>query len=272
MRLTTDEIAGIKAGAAAHFGAPVPVRLFGSRIDDAKKGGDIDLLIEVPPGRDTFMDEIRCIGSIQDRIGERKVDVLLVEPGRALSPIERIAYRDGVLLDDAAPAACAAGEEAVMSTESWTLADTVAVADRVGARLRESVTDLAPSFPIAATEVGKLEPGLQLRIDAFLKRFEQLQDVLSNRLVRAFLIEMGDEVTSFSARDAFDRAESLGALDDAARFFDIAKLRNRLVHEYPMEDARRAKRINDAFAAAKVLLEEHERLAAAARRVAGGAG
>lgn len=98
MRLTADEIAGIKAGAAAHFGAPVPVRLFGSRVDDAKRGGDIDLLIEAPPGRATFMDEVRCAVAIMERIGERKIDILLVEPGHDLGPMEQIAYRDGVVL------------------------------------------------------------------------------------------------------------------------------------------------------------------------------
>lgn len=98
MRLTAAEVDGIKAGAAAHFGAPVQVRLFGSRVEDRKRGGDIDLLIEVPPGRASFMDEIRCAGAIEARIGERRIDVLLVEPGRKLSPIEEIAYRDGVLL------------------------------------------------------------------------------------------------------------------------------------------------------------------------------
>lgn len=98
VRLTAEEVAGIKAAVRDCFGAEARVRLFGSRVDDARRGGDIDLLIEVPTGRATLRDEIRCEGAIQNRIGERKVDVLLVEPGRELAPIEQIAMRDGVVL------------------------------------------------------------------------------------------------------------------------------------------------------------------------------
>jgi predicted nucleotidyltransferase len=98
MRLSAPEIAAIKQASAAHFGGALPVRLFGSRVDDHRKGGDIDLLIEVPSGIATLRNEIAVERAITDRIGERRIDLILVEPGHALEPIERIACRDGVLL------------------------------------------------------------------------------------------------------------------------------------------------------------------------------
>ena len=98
MRLTAEEIAGIRAAAAQVFGPQAVVRLFGSRVDDCKKGGDIDLLVEVPPGRTTFLDECALLFALEERLGERKIDVLLVEPDRPRAAIERIAYRDGVVL------------------------------------------------------------------------------------------------------------------------------------------------------------------------------
>ena len=36
----------IKKEVIDHLGSDVVIRLFGSRVDDTKKGGDIDLLIE----------------------------------------------------------------------------------------------------------------------------------------------------------------------------------------------------------------------------------
>ena len=48
MRLTPDQIETIKSTTAAVLGQGVGVTLFGSRLDDRQKGGDIDLYIEVP--------------------------------------------------------------------------------------------------------------------------------------------------------------------------------------------------------------------------------
>ena len=45
MRLSTDQIFAIRQAATVAFGQGTSVWLFGSRVDDAKKGGDIDLLV-----------------------------------------------------------------------------------------------------------------------------------------------------------------------------------------------------------------------------------
>lgn len=47
MRLTPAEIVAVRDTVRAVAGASVVVRLFGSRLDDTAKGGDIDLLIEL---------------------------------------------------------------------------------------------------------------------------------------------------------------------------------------------------------------------------------
>jgi hypothetical protein len=46
MRLTPLEHEAIKRAAQSSFEPGVVLRLFGSRVDDAKRGGDIDLLVE----------------------------------------------------------------------------------------------------------------------------------------------------------------------------------------------------------------------------------
>jgi hypothetical protein len=45
MRLSTDQIQAIYQAATTAFGQGTSVWLFGSRVDDAKRGGDIDLLV-----------------------------------------------------------------------------------------------------------------------------------------------------------------------------------------------------------------------------------
>ncbi len=84
MRLTGDEIDAIKAATREAFGASAVVRLFGSRVDDAARGGDIDLLIEVAPDCATIRHEAMFYSSLFRRIDERKVDLVLMRRGGSL--------------------------------------------------------------------------------------------------------------------------------------------------------------------------------------------
>jgi predicted nucleotidyltransferase len=94
MRLTPAQIQTIKSTAAAVLGADVGVTLFGSRVDDQKRGGDIDLYIEVP--HPELMRQIRCKVQLQDRLG-LPVDLVL-KPVGDNSPISRIAKAEGIVL------------------------------------------------------------------------------------------------------------------------------------------------------------------------------
>ena len=60
------------------------ISLFGSRVDPTAKGGDIDLYVEIemPPGVDIGAFSRRLRLEIEDRLGERKID-LVVDDGRA---------------------------------------------------------------------------------------------------------------------------------------------------------------------------------------------
>jgi len=49
MRIAPSEAKATKETASAIFGERAAVWLFGSRADDALRGGDIDLYIELPP-------------------------------------------------------------------------------------------------------------------------------------------------------------------------------------------------------------------------------
>ena len=94
MRLTPAQIETIKSTTSAVLGEGVRVTLFGSRLDDRQKGGDVDLYIEVPEPR--LMQKIRCKVALQERL-DMPVD-LIVKPMGDASPISRIAKKEGVVL------------------------------------------------------------------------------------------------------------------------------------------------------------------------------
>ena len=99
MRLTPTQKEAIQKAATEVFGAQASVWLFGSRVDDNKRGGDIDLLIqpESAPGHELLLRKIRFLTKLERLLGERKVDVVIETPDDQ-RPIVRIAHEKGIRL------------------------------------------------------------------------------------------------------------------------------------------------------------------------------
>jgi uncharacterized protein len=98
MRLTPDEVEAIKAAARETFGDDVVVRLFGSRVHDHLKGGDIDLHFEIHEGLHDVGHAADFRWRLFKRIPERKVDLVFGVRGREARPIDRIALAEGEVL------------------------------------------------------------------------------------------------------------------------------------------------------------------------------
>jgi len=61
-----------------HFGSSSQIYLFGSRTDDSKKGGDIDLFVEADyPEPDLFMRKLKAVSQIQLALGDQKIDLIV---------------------------------------------------------------------------------------------------------------------------------------------------------------------------------------------------
>ena len=98
MRLAPREIQAIRTAVRELFGEQAGVRLFGSRTRDDLRGGDIDLLVEVEPGQASVANEQRLRDRVAPVVDDLRIDILLHERGAPLTPIERIALRDGTIL------------------------------------------------------------------------------------------------------------------------------------------------------------------------------
>lgn len=78
MRLTDFQIDSIKELARTFFGDDATVFLFGSRIDNLKKGGDIDLFIKNNHEESlTIEAKAQFLVKLKSKIGDRKIDVVL---------------------------------------------------------------------------------------------------------------------------------------------------------------------------------------------------
>lgn len=99
MRLTVTERSTIRDTVRAVAGPQTRVRLFGSRTDDAAKGGDIDLLVDVDHPIDSPVLLGACIGArLQQALGDRRIDVVLCAPNIAEQAIHRVARATGIEL------------------------------------------------------------------------------------------------------------------------------------------------------------------------------
>ena len=72
------------------------VWLFGSRTDDNKKGGDIDIAIFSDTINKNIMDKIKVNRYICDKIGEQKIDIVTTSNGK--EAIFRLAVEEGIQL------------------------------------------------------------------------------------------------------------------------------------------------------------------------------
>jgi len=99
MRITPTQHQTIKKIVTEIAGKKASVILFGSRIDDNKRGGDVDLLVELPNVVDSPAWLIaRLSARISRSMEGRQVDILLTSPNLLKFPIHEHAKSTGIRL------------------------------------------------------------------------------------------------------------------------------------------------------------------------------
>lgn len=94
MRLTPEQTHLIKRIIEREFDSGARVWLFGSRANDTRRGGDVDLYVE--SSHSDLMRELRCKVDLEDAL-DLRVDLIAAAPGDT-RPIARIAKTQGILL------------------------------------------------------------------------------------------------------------------------------------------------------------------------------
>ena len=99
MRISAENIKKITEIISELAGDGLSVTLFGSRVDDGKRGGDIDLLVESAVAVDNPAWLAAQISAQVSRLmAGRQVDVLIGAPNLKQLPIHEVAKSTGILL------------------------------------------------------------------------------------------------------------------------------------------------------------------------------
>lgn len=97
MRLSEFEKQQILHTAREYFGDSARVSLFGSRVDNEARGGDIDLLICTDQSSAAARTQrVPFLVQLKRRIGDRRIDVVIQAPDSRRSSIHQAAASQGV--------------------------------------------------------------------------------------------------------------------------------------------------------------------------------
>ena len=99
VRLAPKHIETLVEATYRCFGETAKIWVFGSRADDSKRGGDIDLYIETDLSEGTVAAKIKFRSLIWSTFGEQKIDILIRRRSKPLTPIQCIAKESGTPLN-----------------------------------------------------------------------------------------------------------------------------------------------------------------------------
>ncbi len=95
MRLSAKELKVIREEVRG-LDPSAEIYLYGSRVNDAARGGDIDLMIV--SDKLVFRDILRLRARILDRIGLQQLDLVVRRPQELIEPLATVARETGVQL------------------------------------------------------------------------------------------------------------------------------------------------------------------------------
>jgi predicted nucleotidyltransferase len=95
MRLTSIEHQAIKKYFIEVF-KEGEIYLFGSRVDDSRKGGDIDLYLRIKETKNLVSKKLDFLVKLKREIGQQKIDVVFDK--KLNRSIDRVAISNGIIL------------------------------------------------------------------------------------------------------------------------------------------------------------------------------
>jgi len=235
MRLSLFEISTIQHNAQNIFGNEVKVYLFGSRVDDNKKGGDIDLYL-VPENTDNLYEKkIKFLSALDMTLGEQKIDVVIAKD--KTRPIEKEAIEKGIELN----------------LENIKIEKIFKECDKHLQRINEAYSDMSVFMPLTATKYENLSKDDVQAIDQYLFRFSKLQDSMGEKLFKILAGRFEENADKLPFLDVIKKIEKYIDIDIVNEWQDLRSIRNLLAHEYEDDAIDMANSINLIYAKKEVI-------------------
>lgn len=96
MRISKNDLKTLKSTIKKHI-YDAEIILFGSRIDDNRKGGDIDIFVETKYNI-TLKDELKILSELEKNGISRKVDLIIKTPFKKEQSIFKTILKEGIHL------------------------------------------------------------------------------------------------------------------------------------------------------------------------------
>jgi predicted nucleotidyltransferase len=233
VRLTELEIKSIVNSFHTYFKTG-DIYLFGSRVDDAQKGGDIDLYIDTKDSDNLFDKKLLMLRDIKSKIGEQKIDVIISSTQE--KAIEKEALKKGIKLD----------------IRKLKQDKIINECEKHLKRLKYAQNELKNLFPLTEESYQNLSEENIQAIDQFIYRFSKLQDTIGQKLIKIVFSLYEDNIEKFTFIDMLNRLEKAGVLS-AVDWQVLRDIRNELAHDYDDEPMQSASVLNKVYEKQKVL-------------------
>jgi len=127
-------------------------------------------------------------------------------------------------------------------------------------RMHYAMRDMDHFMPLDEAAYARLSMDQIQVVDQFVFRFSKIQDAMGERLFKAALELVSEEVKSRTFLDILNRLEQLGALESREQWMGLRVMRNRFAHEYDDDAVSMSEALNTAYAQAPRLKEIFDRM------------
>jgi len=126
------------------------------------------------------------------------------------------------------------------------------------ARMMSAYQKIQHKLPLQPVNYLQLNEEDITHIDQFLFRYAKLQDAIGQRLFKAMLILLQEEVEHLPFLDMLNRLEKLNLIASAEKWQELREIRNAISHEYDDSPELMVQVLNAIFASNKVLIDTYD--------------